>query len=203
MAPQSPTVRHRSIRLGTYDYTQRGAYFVTICTVERECLFDDPWMKSVAQRAWISVTGSRPQPYEFVVMPNHVHGIIWLPGSRRPWAQHETNGGYGENQRLARAEVVPLKMGAAPLRTNGARGSLGAVVRAFKAATTRRINARRGTPGAAVWQHNYYEHVVRNDADLNRIRAYILDNPRKWAEDPENPANDPPALRRRTHLLRT
>jgi hypothetical protein len=106
-----------------------------------------------------------------------------------PKAQHEVYGTCGESHRPADTGAVPLKVGAAPLRANVTADSLGAVVRAFKAATTRRINARRETPGAPVWQRNYYEHVIRNDADLDRIRAYILDNPRKWSEDPENPTN--------------
>jgi REP element-mobilizing transposase RayT len=62
-------------------------------------------------------------------------------------------------------------------------------VRAFKAATTRRINARRGTPGTPVWQPDYYDHVIRTEADLNRIRDYIFDYPAKWEDDPENPCN--------------
>jgi len=70
-------------------------------------------------------------------------------------------------------------------------GSLGAVVRAFKSATTRRVNAIRNTPGAPVWQRNYYEHVIRHDRDIARIRQCIRDNPAKWADDPDNPANIP------------
>lgn len=63
-------------------------------------------------------------------------------------------------------------------------------MRAFKAATAKRINNIRGTPGAAVWQRNYYERVIRDDRELERAREYILDNPRRWAEDRYNPAND-------------
>jgi putative transposase len=61
-------------------------------------------------------------------------------------------------------------------------------VRAFKSAVTKRINAQRGTPGAPVWQRNYYEHIVRGEKSLNRIRQYILDNPLRWAYDRNNPA---------------
>jgi putative transposase len=70
-------------------------------------------------------------------------------------------------------------------------GSIPTIVRAFKSATTRRINEMRGTPGARVWQRNYYEHIVRNDADLQRIREYILTNPIRWAMDRENPTRTP------------
>lgn len=179
----------RSLRLPCYDYTERGAYFVTICTHDRALIFDDPWMKVVAERAWRSITGRRPPPYEFVVMPNHVHGIIWLAEPRRRGAQHKTPRRHSGNQPSHRPEGQPAKSGAARLPTNVAPDSLGAKVRSFKAATTRRINARRGTGGAPVWQPDYYEHVIRNAADLDRIRQYILDNPTRWADDPEHPSN--------------
>lgn len=73
---------------------------------------------------------------------------------------------------------------------NVAPGSLGAIVRAFKSAVARRINALRGTPGEFVWQRNYYEHIIRNDEALNRIRQYISDNPIRWELDRENPTLD-------------
>lgn len=85
----------------------------------------------------------------------------------------------------------------APLRPDYPRrpvllpGSLGAIVLQFKSAAAKRINEMRKSPGAPVWQRNYYERVVRNEEDLMRIREYIFDNPRKWAEDPDNPANIP------------
>ena len=157
----NPSSWHRSVRLPAYDYTERGAYFVTICTHDRAFLFDDPWMKMVAERAWLSVTGRRTPAYDFVVMPNHVHGIIWL-GPRCPNAQHESHGRHTDYQRHCRARDAPMTAGAARLRRNVAPGSLGAKVRAFKAAVTRRINARRGTPGAPVWQQDFDEHVVRS-----------------------------------------
>jgi len=69
---------------------------------------------------------------------------------------------------------------------------LGAIIRAFKSATTRRINAARGTPGAAVWQRNYYERIVRDEIALERIRAYILANPLRWTLDRENSATAAP-----------
>jgi REP element-mobilizing transposase RayT len=146
-------------------------------------------MKAAVERAWRAITGKRPTPYEFVVMPNHVHGIIWLGGPGHPKAQHGSNTDNTVSRRLGSRDGLPVKAGAAQLRRTVMPDSLGAKVRAFKAAVTRRINARRRTPGRPVWQEDYYEHVVRNEADLYRIRQYILDNPAKWADDPENPAN--------------
>ncbi len=66
-------------------------------------------------------------------------------------------------------------------------GGIGAIVGSFKAAVTRRVNAVRGTPGARVWHRNYYEHVIRDEDDLNRLREYVTFNPHRWAEDHENP----------------
>lgn len=77
-----------------------------------------------------------------------------------------------------------------PLRNFSAppAGALSAAVGAFKSAATREVNRLRGTPGAPLWQRNYYEHVVRNEAALNRLRRYIAENPLRWDRDPENPA---------------
>jgi putative transposase len=78
---------------------------------------------------------------------------------------------------------------ASPLRPTGTRpGSLGAIVQNFKSTTTRRINALRGTPGGACWQRDYYEHVIRDEAELARVREYVQSNPAQWALDPLRPA---------------
>ena len=99
----------------------------------------------------------------FVVMPNHVHGIIVIDESAR--AQH----------------AAPLqKPMSHPCVVSG---SLGAVVRSFKSATTKRINLLRESAGAALWQRNYHEHIIRDQADENRIRGYIAANPQLWSQD--------------------
>ena len=99
----------------------------------------------------------------WVVMPNHVHGTVIITDDRCK--------------------------GDRPVAPSGPRPrSLGAMMAGFKSAATRRINTTRGTPGASVWQRNYYEHVIRNESALDRIRQYIADNPARWSEDPENPA---------------
>ena len=65
--------------------------------------------------------------------------------------------------------------------------SVGSFIAGFKSAATKRVNAHRTAPGLEVWQRNYYEHIIRDDAELARIRQYILDNPAQWDADPENP----------------
>ena len=188
-----PTRHHRrSIRLPNYDYTRAGAYFVTIVTHRRECLFGEivgdemrmndfgkivaeEWEKTATVRANVIL-----HPDEFVVMPNHIHGIVWIVDDGG-----ETVGATGREN--VGATVVGAQRRCAPTRpTNVIPGSLGAIVRGFKSIVTKRINRRRNTPGAPVWQRNYYEHIIRNDESLRRIREYIAQNPTRWALDTEN-----------------
>ena len=192
----SPTHLHhrRSIRLTAYDYRERGAYFVTICTHQRALLFADILIRAVVDEVWRRViwAGDDP-PGEFVVMPNHIHGIIWLPGTNAVGAQQpgvllaRSNPESVHRSAAVVAVAAPLQRLDAVRRVES--GSLAAIVRSFKAATAKRINNLRNTRGAPVWQRNYYERIIRDDRELETVREYILDNPRKWAEDPNNPAS--------------
>ena len=218
-----PRKHHRrSIRLKGYDYTQAGAYFVTIVTHDRECLFGevvDGQMRlnpfgEIVREEWFRTAVVRPYvmlaPDEFVVMPNHIHGIIWIVGAGDRGLGDD--GGnvdvfVGAQRRCAPTPPTPPPPtphtvrrpvgGATP--TNVIPGSLGAIVRAIKSATTKRINALRGTPAAPVWGRNYYEHIIRYETSLNRIRRYIAANPSRWAEDHEHPRHP---LRRRANAGR-
>jgi len=182
--------RRRSIRLKGYDYTRPGAYFITICTHNREPLFgrvvDGEMVLNeygeIVWACWREILDHFPHVEldAFVVMPNHVHGIIWIVddvGTR-----------YAKNVGARHAKNVRA-MHASPLQSprGPASGSLGAVVGSFKSAVTRRINEMRGTPGARVWQRNYYEHIIRDDRALNAIRRYIAENPLRWHLDRYNP----------------
>jgi REP element-mobilizing transposase RayT len=169
--------RHRgSIRLKGYDYSQVGAYFVTICAKDRACLFgevvDDGMRLNpeglVVEQCWNAISEHFPSVAldEFVVMPNHVHGVLWITNTEPP--RH-----------------TPLPH--APCGTQ--RGSIGAIVASFKSAVSKRINELRGTPGTPVWQRNDHDHIIRDEETLNRIRQYIVDNPVHWAMDHENPTH--------------
>jgi putative transposase len=147
--------RRRSLRLAGFDYSQPGAYFVTICTGNRRCTLGeirDCEMRlnhagQVIAACWDEIPLHFPNAEldAFVVMPNHVHGILVLT---EPRARH-----------------------ASPLHV---------IVSSFKAAVSKRI-------GRALWQRNYFEHVIRGEKELNRIRGYIEDNPANWPTDEENP----------------
>ena len=170
--------RRRSIRLKGFDYTQPGAYFVTICTDQRALLFGDVvsgqmrcnTFGQIAHEEWWLGEKKRSdiQLDAWTVMPNHVHGIVGiLPGPRGTARRAPT--------------VFPRSFGKAVA------GSLSTLVGAYKSAVARHINKVRGTPGQEVWQRGYYEHVVRNDDELKHIHEYILANPQRWPFDPENP----------------
>ena len=168
------THHRRSIRLPEYDYTLPGAYFVTICTYKRAHLFGqviDGGMQlsrygQIAHACWEEIPAHFPHVEldAFVVMPNHIHGII-VVGARH---------------------AVPLQQPQTEQFGKPVPGSVPTIVRSFKSAVTKRINAIRGTPGARVWQRNYWEHVIRHERALNAIRQYILANPIRWHLDRYN-----------------
>ncbi len=156
----------RSIRLKGYDYSQKGAYFVTICAYNRELLFEDEGTKRILEKEWLSTRDIRQDVVidEFAVMPNHLHGIIVI-----------TDGvGAYCNTPLQNRFKSPSK-------------TVGAIIRGFKSTTTKQINLVRNTPRSPIWQRNYYDHIIRNEYELNKIREYIQNNPLKWDLDKENP----------------
>jgi REP element-mobilizing transposase RayT len=170
----NPEIHHRrSIRLKGYDYGQPGAYFVTLCVQDRVCVLGEivrdamtlsDWGRIAAQ-SWLWLEEQYPHVAldVWVVMPNHLHGIVIL---------------------LDDDAVIEARHDA-PRRHK----PLGQLIGAFKTTCTKRINQLRGTPGTKFWQRNYYEHIVRDARDMARIRQYIIDNPRRWKEDVDNPAN--------------
>jgi len=186
----------RSIRLRGYDYTQPGVYFVTICTQNRECLFDDPVLRSVVETYWQAIPRHAPNVAldAWIVMPNHAHGIIVIMDHAALVGARHCQQVPSSMQKAPSDEMLTSRRdtfsNALPPQQHGAPcGSLGAIVGNFKAVTTRRINRIRHTPGMDVWQRNYYERIVRNEQALQRIREYIVNNPLRWNLDIENPDN--------------
>jgi len=176
----------RSIRLQGYDYTTAGAYFVTICVQNRVCLLGeivDGGMRLSPIGEIISQVWQRLPHYfpysaldTFVVMPNHIHGIVVLLNRRGKAFE-----GKVEQQRaLVFANALPLQHGSVPR-------SLAAIIQNFKSVSARQVNQIRGRQSEPLWQRNYYEHIVRNESELARIRDYIVQNPLQWELDRENP----------------
>ena len=170
--PQRKWTRHnrRSIRLHGYDYSQVGAYFVTVCARNRECLFGDAvngktmlneFGEIVAESwKWLATRYGYVELDEWMIMPNHMHGIIVI------------NDVFKGGSRTAPTEN---------------RKPIGRLVGAFKTVSAKRINHLRDTLGVKIGQRNYFEHIIRNDDELNRIREYIANNPAQWKMDRENP----------------
>lgn len=185
MAGHYDPQRHhrRSIRLRGYDYTSPGAYFVTICAYGRECLFGEvadgevvlSEYGAIIEQVWHDLPLHYPHVRldTWVIMPNHVHGIIILVGE---------------------SDAVGAGLGPAPTAAPTAmkRHGLPEIVRALKSFSARRINELRGVSGVPVWQRNYWEHVIRSERTLHLIQQYILDNPACWHLDRYHPA---PAIR--------
>jgi REP element-mobilizing transposase RayT len=180
----------RSIRLPEYDYASAGAYFITICTQGRADRFGEIAAGTLRLNACGQIVRDelartstvRPEMRldAWVVMPNHVHFVIWIVGAYGSTPDAMTRGDTGAYIHAgAYINTPPPKTGAfrSPSRT------VGAMVRGFKSATTTRINAMRGTPGVSVWQRNYHEHIIRDPGEMARIRRYVAQNPSRWADD--------------------
>lgn len=209
--------RRRSIRLKGYDYSRAGAYFITICTRDRAHLFGDVIAGKMRLNDFgriVRATWDRlPDHYQveldaFVVMPNHVHGIVVIPRTVATGAHSHAGGppdpvGAGSKPAPTAPAVPNMPAPAAPASPNiptttppaspdipttpatprPKHHGLPEIVRGFKTFSARRINEHRGTPGTSVWQRNYYEHIIRDEAALRRIRRYIINNPARWAFD--------------------
>lgn len=165
----NPAIHHRrSIRLPGYDYAQAGAYFVTICTHDRElplgdvvdgelqmsnlgCIADQAWCWLAGQYAYVRLDAH-------IVMPNHLHAILWIVEEPTPPSRHSA------------AKHKPL----------------GRLLGAFKTVSTAWANRLQGTAGDPLWQRNYYEHIIRTERALEAIRRYIVENPLRWDVDRYN-----------------
>jgi REP element-mobilizing transposase RayT len=175
--------KHRkSIRLSEYDYAHAGAYFVTLCASERRCLFgkvinDQVILSQYGEMVkecweWLETHFDSVHLDAYVVMPNHIHGVILLSGFQTCRGGSRAAPQTGEPEQ-AKSHVKPKP--------------LGSLIGAFKTISAKRVNELRNSPGQPLWQRGFYEHVIRREESLNRIREYILTNPLRWTLDQENP----------------
>lgn len=191
----------RSIRLRGYDYAMPGAYFVTMITDNRECLFDNDVFRRIAEWNWKAIARhfENVELDEWIVMPNHIHGVMIITDTEAARVRVTRKGEAFVKEQFPPRQGwdIPIKVSqnqdltnASPLPAHGVPpGALGAIVGNFKSVTTRRINNVCHSRSATLWYRNYYEHIVRNEKDLNRIREYIMANPFHWDHDRENPSN--------------
>mgnify|MGYP005838815435 CR=1 FL=1 len=188
MLGQSSPPRRRHLRLQGFDYRQTGAYFITVCAFRRAGIFGkiisgkmqiNDWGQ-IVMHCWQQIPDHfcHTNLDAFVVMPNHIHGIL-----------HITN--FPVGARPASPLQIQLHQPTNPAGLRYAspacrHPSLGHLVASLKSASTKQIRELSGQPGVTVWQRGYYEHVIRNDESLTRIREYILHNPLSWHLDREN-----------------
>ena len=196
MTKFDPQKHHRrSIRLKGYDYSQEGAYYVTIVTWQREFLFGEianqemilsPYGE-IVQKWWeeIPVHFSNVETGAFVVMPNHVHGIIYILDGRGAVSAPDDN-----IIKNTQGWEIPKGHNAPPLQVFNGTPTLGQIIAYFKYQATKEMNKveNAGTV-TKFWQRNYYEHIIRNETDLQNKTDYIESNPLLWDEDDENPIN--------------
>jgi REP element-mobilizing transposase RayT len=182
----------RSIRLKGYDYSQAGGYCITIVSFRREYLFGELLggemqvnaLGRIVKDCWGEIPVHFPNVVldAFVVMPNHVHGIIFI---------HDDNRATASSRRgtIYRAPTLPHRASTSAIEQFGKPtvGSLSTIIRTVKASVTRRAGGKLNS--ANLWQRNYYEHILRDQSDYERIAGYILDNPLNWAKDEEHPHN--------------
>ncbi len=159
----------RSIRLKHYDYSQDGAYFITLCTHQRQCLFGEVndgkmilnELGIIVQEEWVKSFKIRKELAmdEYMIMPNHFHGIVFILDSttkrHQPFVKFN---GHGNE-------------------------TIGSLVAGFKSAVTKRIRVLHNASDYLIWQRNYHEHVIRHDKALEKIRAYTINNPLTWEKD--------------------
>ncbi len=173
----------KNTRLTGYDYSSDGAYFVTLCVKNRECLFGEiegtgikPDRMKLNQYGRIAFDCWQKLPQhcsncrldEFIIMPNHVHGVIFV-------------------MEFANADNRPVgNRHACSLRIGRNHQQLPVIVGAYKSAVSKRI--RRAGGFEFQWQKSYYDRIIRHDEELNRIREYVAGNPQGWERDRENPA---------------
>jgi len=200
MTPDSKTYHRKSIRLLSYDYSSTGAYFVTICTQNRKCLFGEIMEADVNlnEIGKMVLWHWRRIPHHFpnvkldkkIVMPNHIHGIIWI-------SDDDVDVGAKHSKKPTLLNNQNCLENASPLQDDLSRQipigtkpqALSAIVQNFKSVTSRKFNRMRLHDHTTLWQRNYFDRIVRDEDELKRIREYIIYNPLKWESDKENPAN--------------
>ena len=214
--PYDPQENYRrSIRLRDYDYTSPGAYFITICTQDRKPIFGEivngemqlNKLGESTQSIWCTLPERFPnlELDQFVIMPDHIHGIIIFKESRHvsPLDSYVSqiperfrNSTYSKSatDQISASFAPPHPWGAinrAPTELPSLRSAdenrilpLGEVIRTFKAVTVHKIRSQGRLDFK--WQRNYHEHIIRKDDDLDRVRQYIIDNPAQWTEDSLN-----------------
>jgi putative transposase len=185
-----------SNRLKGYDYTQAGAYFITICTYERECLFGKiedsrmilnengiiayiEWLKTCEWRKYVELD-------VFVIMPNHIHGIIVITQndeSCRGVLHTPCREIVNPADKITQKEEEIILMGVFNTPLQSPSKTIGAIIRGYKSSVTKNVNQLKHNNGYRVWQRNFHDHIIRDNASYVSISNYIVNNPANWQDD--------------------
>ena len=180
--------RIESNRLLNWDYSSTARYFITICTYKRQNLFGNikdvnmhlNQFGKIVKKEWEASSVIRKEIFiiEFVVMPNHLHGIVFLKNENdnQDGNIHSRIDGNAETHGNA---SLHIKTGIAYRPPQ----SISSFIAGFKSSVTKQINLIRKTPGQSIWQTRFYDHVIRSEYDFNRIKIYIQNNPVTWKND--------------------
>jgi REP element-mobilizing transposase RayT len=187
----------KSPRLQGYDYTQGGAYFITICTHQRLHLFGEIINGEMKRNAWGQIAAACwdqiPNHYphvhidSHVVMPNHVHGILCIINDPKPppgTSDRRTSTPVGTTYMSSTQTPPPPNTPTDQYRPTGApSGSIGVIVGTYRAAVTRSIRREFPDERGKIWQARYHDHIIRDEQGFNKIREYVLHNPELWQDD--------------------
>ena len=175
--------RRRSVRLRGFDYSSRGFFFVTICTAEKKATLGKiidykPELTAIGEiveKCWLSIPEHFPNVYldEWVIMPNHLHGIIVIKYPK----------GYDPERRGTACRAPTPVRQALEGFGKPTEASLPTIIRSFKSAATKKVREEFGNRIYKLWQRSYYEHIIRDEDSFNKIRNYIWENPIQWWND--------------------
>jgi len=185
----NPDIHHRrSIRLTGHDYSQSGLYFITLCTIDRTCMFGNVVegkmqlndIGQLVEQEWLNTIKIRHDDvrlHNYIVMPNHFHAIIEIRrGESHSPQSHSSQSHLSQSDPSSITNECNINGKDLPQRMKSPSKTVGAIVRGFKGAISRQL-------GYTVWQRNYYEHIIRTDASYRHISNYIENNPTKWQSD--------------------
>ena len=195
----------RSIRLKGYDYSQEGFYYITICCQDKICRFGNVKndkmilndVGNIANNCWREIPNHFPNVilHEYIIMPNHIHGIIQLTtndslvvANNYSPENHDSlvrANNYSPLQCITTKNIITeTNMGAknvSPLHCKSPSQTIGSIIRGYKIGVTKWV--RQNTDIYNLWQRNYHEHIIRNTKSYQSIVEYIVNNPVKWQED--------------------
>ena len=185
----NPDIHHRrSIRLTGHDYSQSGLYFITLCTIDRTCMFGNVVegkmqlndIGQLVEQEWLNTINIRHDDvrlHNYIVMPNHFHAIIEIRrGESHSPQSHSSQSHLSQSDSPSITNECNINENDLPQRMKSPSKMVGAIVRGFKGAVSRQL-------GYSIWQRNYYEHIIRTDASYRHISNYIENNPTKWQSD--------------------